>query len=103
MNLHSILIYFFLLLQIACTQKPDIQTTTLNENAQQVNTIIPKDFVQYWYGGKAELNSYDLKQSRYGQIRNGEAVMVFVTEDFSKSKQVKLDYPNGATMTQCLF
>ena len=95
MNSHSILFstLFFL---TSCTQKPDIQTTTLEANAQQVNTIIPKDFVQYWYSGKAELNSYDLKQSRYGQIRNGEAVMVFVTEDFSKSKQVKLDFPEGA-------
>lgn len=95
MNSHSILFYILFILT-SCTQKPDIQTTTLEANAQQVNTIIPKDFVQYWYSGKAELNSYDLKQSRYGQIRNGEAVMVFVTEDFSKSKQVKLDYPDGA-------
>lgn len=58
--------------------------------------IVPKDFAAYWYAGQAEVNSYKLQQSRYGQIREGDAVMVFVAEDFSKSKQVKLDYPNKA-------
>jgi hypothetical protein len=43
----------------------------------------------------AELNSYDLEQMRYGQIHEGEAVLIFVTEDFSKSKQVKLDNPQA--------
>lgn len=53
-------------------------------------------FADYWYAGEAELNSYDMEQSRYGENRQGEAVMVFVTEDFSKSKQVKLDDPEEA-------
>ena len=49
------------------------------------------DFNAYWYQGKAEISSYKLSQARYGEIREGNAVLVFVTEDFSKSKQVKLD------------
>ncbi len=59
---------------------------------------LPKNdqFNAYWYSGKAELNSYELEQSRYGEIRNGEVVLVFVTEPFSLSKQVKLDYPQKA-------
>ncbi|MEO9850204.1 MAG: hypothetical protein ABJE80_07440 [Reichenbachiella sp.] len=48
-------------------------------------------FNGYWYGGKAEISSFELKQARYGEIHSGEAVLVFVTEPFSKSKQVKLD------------
>lgn len=52
-------------------------------------------FNDYWYAGKAEINSYTLQQARYGEVRNGDAVLVFVTEPFSKSKQVKLDYANG--------
>ncbi len=52
-----------------------------------------KQFNDYWYSGKAELNSYELKQSRYGEIRKGEVVLVFVTEPFSLSKHVKLDHP----------
>lgn len=55
-----------------------------------------KEFNDYWYSGKAELNSYQLKQSRYGEIRNGEVVLVFVTEPFSLKKQVKLDEPEKA-------
>jgi len=51
------------------------------------------DFNDYWYAGKAEIASYTLEQSRYGEIHQGHAVLIFVTEDFSKSKQVKLDYP----------
>lgn len=45
----------------------------------------------YWYQGKAEITSYKLLQSRYGEIHEGTVVNIFVTEDFSKSKQVKLD------------
>lgn len=50
-------------------------------------------FASYWYQGTAEVNVFDLQQSRYGVVRPGKAVMIFVTEDFSKSKQVKLDAP----------
>jgi len=50
-------------------------------------------FQKEWYAGKAELSSYSLQQARYGEIRNGEAVLIFVTEDFSPSKLVKLDEP----------
>lgn len=50
-------------------------------------------FDDYWYQGKAEITSYELQQARYGELHKGDAVMVFVTEDFSKSKKVKLDYP----------
>lgn len=52
-----------------------------------------EDFKQKWYAGKAELSSYDLQQARYGEMRNGEGVLIFVTEDFSTDKLVKLDEP----------
>lgn len=48
----------------------------------------------YWFQGKAELTSYHLKQARYGEVHEGEAVLIFVTEDFSKKKNVKLDNPS---------
>jgi hypothetical protein len=71
------------------------------ESPDEVNVVstekeeIPKDFTAYWYNGKAELNSYELEQVRYGDIHQGHAVLVFVTEDFSKSQQVKMDFPQG--------
>ncbi len=52
-----------------------------------------KQFEEQWYAGKAELSTYSLQQARYGEIRNGEAVLIFVTEDFSTNKLVKLDEP----------
>ncbi len=55
-----------------------------------------KQFGEYWFQGKAEVNSFDLVQYRYGQPRKGEAVLIFVTESFSKNKQVKLDEPEKA-------
>lgn len=53
----------------------------------------PKEFHDYWYNNEAELTSYRLEQARYGELRNGEAALVFVTEHFSKKKQVKADNP----------
>ncbi len=55
-----------------------------------------EQFAKYWYQGKAEINVFELEQSRYGERRTGNAVMIFVTEDFSKRKQVKLDHPEEA-------
>ena len=54
------------------------------------------EFARYWFAGEAELNTFDIIQNRYGEEREGETVMVFVTEDFSSSKQVKLDDPASA-------
>lgn len=50
----------------------------------------------YWYSGTAEVNLYRLEQYRYGEKRDADAVMIWVTEDFSRSKQVKLDAPESA-------
>jgi len=46
----------------------------------------------YWYSGKAELTRYRLEQARYGEIHPGEAVLIFVTEDFLPGKQVKYEF-----------
>lgn len=61
-----------------------------------IDPVDNKLFNDYWYAGEAELTSYTLQQARYGEIHEGHAVLVFVTEPFSASKQVKLDYPGKA-------
>ncbi len=53
-----------------------------------------QEFKAYWYAGKAEVTSYKLEQARYGEIRNGKAVLIYVTEDFLPKKQVKADNQN---------
>jgi hypothetical protein len=50
-----------------------------------------KSFNTYWYTGEAEITSYTLEQLRYGELRKGSAVLVFVTEDFLPNEQVKAD------------
>lgn len=52
-----------------------------------------EEFKKYWYSGNAEITTYKLEQARYGEVHKGYAVLIFVTEDFSKNKQVKLDNP----------
>lgn len=81
--------------------KPDNPNTELV--AASVDGIVPLDdsyapgtkFDQYWYEGKAELNSYDLQQARYGEIHQGTAVLVFVAEDFSTKALTKSNGQNG--------
>lgn len=68
-------------------------TLFMQLSAQQRFDIPHEKFKDYWYAGKAEIANYDLKQARYGDIHDGRAVLIFVTEDFSKSKHVKLDNP----------
>jgi len=50
-----------------------------------------QEFKDYWYAGEAEISSYKLSQARYGELREGNAVLVFVTEDFLPKQQVKAD------------
>lgn len=50
---------------------------------------LTNDFKNYWFSGEAEITSYELVQSRYGEPRNGSAVLIYVTEDFLPGIQVK--------------
>ncbi len=63
--------------------------------SQNYNIENEREFADYWFSGVAEISSYELQQARYGEIRQGNAVFVFVTEPFSEAKQVKLDYPEN--------
>lgn len=71
---------------------------SLKVNAQDEKILLKKvdsnKFNKVWYDGKAEINLYELNQFRYQDKYKGEAIMIFVTEDFSKKQQVKSDYPN---------
>jgi hypothetical protein len=48
-------------------------------------------FNKYWSQGKAEITSYRLTQVRYGELHQGNAIKIFVTENFLPNKQVKAD------------
>ena len=66
-----------------------------NEAVETKKVTLPDEvFKQKWYAGNAELSSYELHQARYGEIRQGEAIIIFVSEDFSPDKFVKIDNPS---------
>lgn len=93
MNIQQVFFCFILFFVIACDSGQDNQTASIPLNDEKENVSEVNNFNNYWYTGKAEISSYTLKQSRYNDLRDGEVVLIFVTEPFSESKQVKLDYP----------
>ena len=54
-----------------------------------VTAQLSQEFKKHWFDGKAEISSYELTQSRYGEQRSGKAVLIYVTEDFLVKEQVK--------------
>ena len=70
----------------------DTAPTSAQESTVLASQPVP-EFNDYWYKGAAEITSYELEQARYGEIHQGYAALVFVTEPFSKRKHVKLDDP----------
>tara|TARA_B100002051_G_scaffold265875_1_gene292333 strand:+ start:165 stop:1061 length:897 start_codon:yes stop_codon:yes gene_type:complete len=72
-------------------EKSDSQKISAKKKAAITATPrnISKEFKDYWYSGTAEITSYSLMQERYGEIREGTAVNIFVTEDFLPDAQVK--------------
>ncbi len=48
-------------------------------------------FADYWYPHGAEISRYRLSQARYGEVHPGDAVLIFVTENFDPGMQVKYE------------
>jgi hypothetical protein len=77
--------------EISENLRPEIET-------KQPQTKLSQTFKDYWYAGEAEITSYKLEQARYGEMRSGNAVLVFVTEDFLPEAQVKADNYNDGNI-----
>jgi len=88
MKIQTLIITSFLFL--FCTGKNPKKSALATKSAKNTSTKHPK-FNSYWYGGKAEITSYKLTQARYGEVHEGTAVHIYVTEDFLPEKQVKAD------------
>ena len=65
------------------------------DTKQKPADVPPASFATYWFAGKAELNHYQLEQAQYGTLNPGEAVLIFVTEDFRTDTQVKSERPEN--------
>lgn len=75
---------------IACGNTSANKESTTNYG--NANPFVPgQQFRDYWFAGQAEITSFTLSQARYGELTNGTAVLIYVTEDFLPGKQVKAD------------
>ena len=79
---------------IGCNSSEEKRSSeTISDIKKDSKTVITRnvsqEFKDYWYAGKAEITSYLLMQERYGEIREGTAVNIFVAEDFLPNEQVK--------------
>lgn len=97
------LIVLLLTLLVGCNssdeKKPIIKNSIkLTDGHLDTHRNTSEAFKKYWYGGKAEITSYKLMQERYGEIREGTAVTVYVTEDFLSDAQVKTDSKSDNNM-----
>lgn len=90
-------IYLFILgaiFSMGCTETETFTTNITNPSADATTDITGKSTqadADYWYHNKAEITSYKLSQARYGELHEGTAVFVFVTEPFSPSSNTKAD------------
>jgi len=77
-------------------------TTACTPSSREVANGIkpqPDKFSSHWYQGQAEITRFELKQARYGEIHEGDAVQIFVTEPFLKDQQVKRDFGNDPSIS----
>lgn len=88
----------------ACKQEKEIELFAIHSSEPIVakktsnRENLSKEFKDYWYNGEAEISSYKLEQARYGEIREGKAVLIYVTEDFLPNVQVKADNWNKSNV-----
>jgi hypothetical protein len=86
-----------LALLAACEKdRPPVPPPPRERAAEQSSGQSPEDFRAYWNAGKAEITHFALQQARYGEVRRGDALLIFVTEDFLPDKQVKAERPASA-------
>ncbi len=93
-NLKILYPFLFFLILVGCNSPEEKNSSdTISDKKKESQTAAPrtvsKEFKDYWFNGKAEVTSYLLMQERYGEIRQGTAVNIFVTEDFLPDEQVK--------------
>jgi hypothetical protein len=70
-------------------QNTDSDSVSYESNTASRN--LSQDFKEFWYSGTAEISNYELKTDRYGEPRQGNAVLIFVTEPFDADDQIKAD------------
>ena len=75
-----------------CSFKSTKDLTAAPALESKDDTATDSLFNAYWYNDKAEIRTYKFSQARYGELYEGMATVIFVTEPFLKSKGVKPDH-----------
>ncbi|WP_299316867.1 septum formation inhibitor Maf [uncultured Maribacter sp.] len=96
-------IFGLVILLSSCKEKPKNNSDTLAMLTTEIKTEAPEkelsqEFKDYWYNGTAEITSYNLEQARYGEMREGSSVLIFVTEPFLPGAQVKANNSNESNI-----
>ena len=94
MKTTTVLLLVTMLVNTSCKDSegnliPNSQNTAKEIPSKDKSRSLSPEFKEYWYNGTAEITSYKLSQERYGELREGTAVNVFVTEEFLPREQVK--------------
>ncbi len=71
----------------SCSNSPALP----NQPAKVAQTRYGPEFWETWGDGFAEVSSYQLVIPRYGEAREGESILIFVSETFSERQRVKAD------------
>jgi hypothetical protein len=92
----------------SCQNQPDSTKAPTSEATPPATTVALQltspevKLGDYWYQGKAEISYYELEQNRYDAVHPGEAIAIFVTEDFLTDEQVKNDRYSNPNSTPIL-
>ena len=88
---------FLVLILGSCKEANEMAAVAPEDTAEAAFKYTPsQEHKDYWFNGTAEISSYTLSQARYGELREGQAAMIFVTEPFSKTSFTKADNPTAA-------
>ena len=88
MNFYRIILTIFILAGLSAA-------VAYADKLLQFGTHTQDQFQDYWYNHGAELSRFSLRQMRYGEIHEGDAVLVFVTEKMNSDTQIKADHPGA--------
>ncbi|MEO8131214.1 MAG: hypothetical protein ABJF23_28980 [Bryobacteraceae bacterium] len=80
-----------ILLMCGCSKAPEAVHAAHMTSPAAKPVVVDAEFWKIWGDGQAELAGYDLTYPRYGQLRMGVAVTIFVSETFSNQLRVKAD------------
>ncbi|MDX1652610.1 MAG: septum formation inhibitor Maf [Brumimicrobium sp.] len=88
----------------ADSSDPLTERSVISENngKRKVGNLSERNYDLSYFSGEAEISTYTLDKARYNGVHPGEAVLIFVTEPFLVSEQVKNDNPGESESIQVL-